>query len=207
MRNERIAFLLAVCGLFFVPPAKAQSVPKTTKRFHPPPIEDMYVSWKGQPITEIGLSPRELTDVLSKVLRTGMDDEDLRSPAALKKELQARHVEMGYGADNGLVVNGRSELCGGTGNCATWFFRRSQAKWRLVLDGSWPAAFAFIPPKHSGLLDLVLVMHLNAGEAPTDVWQFNGIRYQLVKSYCWYSSGQTEEGSARNQNASVGPFA
>jgi hypothetical protein len=197
MRTKRIAILLAVCGPFFVPLTESQTAQEATHTFRPPPIQDMYVSWEGQPISEIGLKPTELNDMLSTLISTGKHGAvgDLRSPAALKEQLLARHVDMGEGSDKGLDVHGRGQLCGASGNCATWFFRRSDSKWLLVLGGPWPGAFAFIPPKHNGLFDLVLLNHLSADEAPTDVWQFNGTKFQRFKSYCSYGDGRTEEGN------------
>jgi hypothetical protein len=196
MTTKRLTFLLVAYGAFFIPLAKTKTAQEAPQTFRPPPIRDMYVSWEGQPIGEIGLKPRELTDMLSRLLSTLSHGAgaDLRSPAALEKKLLARHVDMGEGVDKGLDVHGRDELCGASGNCATWFFRRSHEKWILVLGGTWPGAFAFIPPKHNGLLDLVLVMHLSAAEAPTDVWQFNGTKFELLKSYCMDGDGQSQEG-------------
>jgi hypothetical protein len=197
MRTKRIAFLLAVCGPLSVPPAKTQTAQEATQPFRPPPIQDMYVSWEGQPIGEIGLKPKEMTDLLSTLLSTSRHGPvaDLRSPDALEKEVLARHVDMGEGAENGLDVHGRGQLCGASGNCATWLFRRSHATtWQLVLDEQWPGAFAFIPPKHNRLSNLVLVMHLSADEAPTDIWQFNGTKFERLKSYCSYGDGKTVEG-------------
>jgi hypothetical protein len=51
-----------------------------------------------------------------------------------------------------------SALCGASGNCATWFFRRSHAKWQLLLDGFW-VRLLFIKPRPNGLLGLALVVH------------------------------------------------
>lgn len=199
MRAKRIAFLLAVCGPFFVPLTKTQTVQETARAFRPPPIQDMYVSWEGQPIAEIGLKPKELADVLSIVLSTSKHGpvSDFRSPSALEEKLLARHVDMGEGTNKGLDVHGRGLLCGASGNCPTWFFRRPHAKWELVLGGQWPGAFAFIPPKHNGLLDLVLIAHMSAGEAPTDVWQFNGTLFERTKSYCSYGDGRVLEGGCQ----------
>jgi hypothetical protein len=195
----RIYLLLALNGFFLAPLSKLQSAQETKKGFHLPDILDMYSSHQGQLITAIGLSQNELTEVLSTVLRYDfVKESDVRSPTALKKELLARHVDMGEGANNGLVVQGTSELCGGTGNCVTWFFRKSGAKWQLLpLARRYPpdsAAFAFISPKHNGLLDLVLVRHMSADDAPVDVWQFNGAKYELVKSYCSHGDGRTIAG-------------
>jgi hypothetical protein len=188
-----IAFILATCGLLLVSLTKEQSVPETTKNFHPPPIEDMLLAHEGEPITEIGLSPDELTDVISKVLLSPNLKRLHQSPTGLREGLLARHVDLGDGVNNGLVLNGPTELCGASGNCGTWFFHGWHTKWQLVFDG-FSGAFAFITPKHHGLSGLVLVVHMNAAEAPTDIWQFNGTRYELVQSYCWYSSGPIVEG-------------
>jgi hypothetical protein len=59
------------------------------------------------------------------------------SPAKLREELLARHVNFGGGRRQWLGSEWPSELCSASGNCATWFFRRPHAKWQLVLDGFW----------------------------------------------------------------------
>jgi hypothetical protein len=196
MRSKTIAFLLAVCSTLVFAWAKTLMAQKESHSFRPPPVREMYVSWRGQPIAEIGLKPSDLNAVLSTVLVgiTHGAGWNLRTPSALEKELLARYVDMGEGAANGLDVHGKDILCGASGNCGTWFFRRSRGKWQLVLDGQEPAAFAFVQPKHDGLLDLVLLVHLSADEAPTDVWQFNGTKFELLKSYCSHGDGRTEEG-------------
>ena len=105
MMAERIYLLLAFNGFFLAPLSKLQSAQETKKGFHLPDIVDMYSSHQGQAITAIGLSQNELTDVLSTVLRYDfVKQSDVRSPTALKKELLTRHVDMGEGANNGLVV-------------------------------------------------------------------------------------------------------
>ncbi len=195
MKAERIILYLTFLGLFLLRPSKIQSAQAEGKGFYPPDILDMYSSHKGQPIASIGLSQSELRYVLSVVRRNDMVVEGrLQSTTALEKELLARRVDMGEGANNGLVVLGANGLCGGTGNCISCFFRRSHGKWQLVLDGPLAGAFAFIPPKHTGLLNLLLITHLGGGEAPTDIWKFNGTRYELAKSYCTRDDGLAVEG-------------
>jgi hypothetical protein len=194
MTDYRISLLRALSAFFFSALSNAQPA-QDTNGFRPPALNEMYSSHEGQPITEIGLTQGELKYVLSIVRRNVMVvNEKLKSTSVLERELLARRVDMGQGVTNGLVVQGSKDLCG-DGNCITWFFRRSHAKWQplFFVTSNFSefsvGMFAFLPPKHSGLFNLLLMTHMSADDAPTDIWQFNGVKYELVESYCTHSSG------------------
>lgn len=156
--------------------------------------QNSYVtSHQGQPIGSIGLSEEEVSSIL------GMAGVDA-------KVVLARHVDMGEGADNGLVLAGSDiSVCGATGNCATWFFRKVAGKWQFVVSGEGPGGdssmftdiFGFVPPKHNGLFEMITMANVSAGESPFAVWWFDGTKYTVHASYCSYGDRQITEGGCQ----------
>ena len=147
---------------------------------------NMYSSHGGRPISDLALSQQEISDLLSMVLSTGLDDEDMRSAAALRKELDGRHIDMGEGADKGLILQGTHTLCGATGNCATWLFRRAGTTWKLLgprNSAPLAASFGFTATKHNNLRNLVIFNNTSAGSGTVEVWQFNGTVYESKECY------------------------
>src|SRR5262249_37615621 len=61
----------------------------------------------------------ERKQIIDQVEKTSFD-----VPDSWESELRVRRVSLGEA--EGLIVRGTQLLCGGTGNCETWVFRRSQ---------------------------------------------------------------------------------
>lgn len=151
--------------------------------------ENWHLSHKGTPISQIGLGQKEVSTILSKV---GVD----------AKAVLAWRVDMGEGGENGLVVQGNDDLCGATGNCQTWFFRKVDRDWQ-PLTGDWGpdpdtlvAAFAFLPPKHNGLDELVIVTH----PGRVEVWWYDKAKQKYLSNdvYCWQGNNdEAIEGKCR----------
>lgn len=142
--------------------------------------ENWYVSHDDKPIIEVGLNKKEISALLTKI---GFDEH----------ELSARRVDMGEGIEKGLVVQGKDYNLCGSGGCQTWFFRKVNGKWEPLV-GDWGpdldtlvGAFAFLPPKHNGLDELIVMTHLSAGRAPVEVWWFDKGKQKYLSndSYCW----------------------
>ncbi len=155
--------------------------------------QNSYSSHSGQTLASMGLSEGEIARITEI---SGVD-----ASAVL-----ARHVDMGEGADNGLAVQGNGlDLCGATGNCASWFFRKAGGQWQLAAPdspglgestGVFVAMFAFVPPKHNGFFEMILMNHLSVAEYPFEVWWFDGTKYVPRAGYCWYpgpNGGQVQE--------------
>src|SRR4051812_12226152 len=68
------------------------------------------------------LTSTEQEQIFDQVAATSFDTAD-----SWIVELRARRIALG-GTD-GLLVRGTRLLCGGTGNCQTWLFRRSNQRW------------------------------------------------------------------------------
>src|SRR5207248_6428917 len=68
------------------------------------------------------LSAKESREIVQGVEQSAYD-----TPDSWNKELRVRRVELG--AAPGIVVQGSNLLCGATGNCQTWIFRKIADKW------------------------------------------------------------------------------
>lgn len=181
MKNHKIGVRLALwvlaTPLFGIARASlAQTSNFDMSRFQ----KNWYVSHDGKPITEVGLSHKEISAVLSKV---GADPD----------AVLALRVDTGEGIRKGLVLQGNDDHLCADGNCQIWFFRKVDGKWEPLV-GNWgsdldtdTAAFAFLSPKHNGLDELIMMRHLSAGRAPVEVWWFDKGKQKYLSndSYCW----------------------
>ena len=105
-------------------------------------------------------------------------------------ELRVRRVELGSSAGAtrpatpGLVVQGRKLLCGGTGNCQLWVFRRSSR-----VETQWVSLFAKQPPVvdgfrlgpgvTGGIKDLTVTANSTAEATTTVTYRFDGKFYRV----------------------------
>ncbi|HEX7970175.1 MAG TPA: hypothetical protein VF502_18270, partial [Stellaceae bacterium] len=68
------------------------------------------------------LSPAEVKQIFDQVEQTSFD-----TPDSWETELRLRRLPIAGG--DGVVVRGTALLCGGTGSCETWLFRRANGAW------------------------------------------------------------------------------
>ena len=175
-RREHRLVLLAVLLSVFSVSAVAQTTDFDVETFR----KHWYPSHEGKSVTTLGLNHAEISSVLA-------------SAGMRQQSVLARRVDMGEGAEHGLVIQGNDyNLCGGTGNCSTWFFRKIGAKWAPV-KGDWgpdpdvyTSAFAFLPPKRHGLYELVVMTHESSDDAAIEVLWFDGKQYRSNQDYCWH---------------------
>lgn len=133
------------------------------------------------------LSTSEVNQILAQV-----DDTAYDIPESWEKELLARRVSLG--SSDGLVLQGTSLLCGATGNCQMWVFRRSGTRWVCLFRGQAPVAdgFGFEQQAGYGIRSLVLSSHMSADETDYSVFTYNGRAYSL--SQCYRTNrGRTEQ--------------
>jgi hypothetical protein len=120
------------------------------------------------------LSPKEIRQVLDAVEKSAYD-----TPDSWTKELRARKVNLG--SSTGLVVQGTSLLCGGTGNCQTWCFRKANNTWVSILAGDhapMASGFQLGPGVTHGVKDFTIVSHLSAEREDRVVFNFDGTVYR-----------------------------
>src|SRR5512141_2110585 len=74
------------------------------------------------------LSPRETQQIISAVEQAAYD-----TPDSWSSELRAKRVDLGDSP--GLVLQGSNLLCGATGNCQMFVFRKVREKWVSLFEG------------------------------------------------------------------------
>ena len=120
------------------------------------------------------LSTKEAREIIGAVELSAYD-----TPDSWKKELRVRRVDLsGY---QGLVVQGSNLLCGGTGNCQIWIFRKAGDRWVSMFGSdSAPIAegFQLGPSTTQGVKDLTLVTNSSAEGDERAVYRFDGKQYR-----------------------------
>lgn len=169
------------------------------------PVQPAWQSSESLPsLSALKLSDAENRSIIAKILSVDGSDACGNHPGCLgESNFRAEHIDLGEGAENGLAVLGNYEypsvLCGGTGNCATWFLRKVVNQWNLIIGrppdrtierpesrcanartcepAPWPAAFVLLEGKHNGLKDIAFATNRGGLQMGYEVWEFNGTRY------------------------------
>ena len=123
-----------------------------------------------------GLSSKEMSEVINGVEQSAYD-----IPDSWEQELRARRVNLGK--IPGLVIEGTTLLCGGTGNCQTWVFRKSNGKWVSMFKGDQaPLAesFQFGPSATRGIKDFTIQNNSSADAGKRATYKFDGRFYRAT---------------------------
>ena len=110
---------------------------------------------------------------------TGVEKSAYDTPESWEKELRVRRVDLGSGP--GIVVRGTNLLCGATGNCQMWVFRRVNGRWLSLFDiNDAPIAdgFQLGPMVTRGIKDLVVTANVSAERGSRTTYQFDGSVYR-----------------------------
>jgi hypothetical protein len=132
---------------------------------------------REETLAKLNLSASELKQVISGVEGAAFD-----SPDSWEKELLGRRISLG--AAPGLVLQGSSLLCGATGNCQIFVFRRTGNDWvplfaadqAPVVDG-----FSFGPEATRGIRDLHVQANSSADTRSSKTYRFDGKYYRAMK--------------------------
>ena len=119
------------------------------------------------------LSAVEINQIINAVKKSAYDE-----PKSWRAELRFRQVDLGMG--RGIVVQGTNLLCGGTGNCQIWVFRRAKGNWVSLFKDDQAVladAFQFGPTKTHHIKDLTVGTNVSADEATRVTYKFDGRRY------------------------------
>jgi hypothetical protein len=120
------------------------------------------------------LSATERRQIISAVEQLAFD-----TPESWGKELRVRRVELG--SSPGIIVQGTDLLCGGTGNCQLFIFRRVNDKWvSLFGDDQAPMAdgFELGPGITHGIKDLTVTTTSSAKSTQRVIYRFDGRHYR-----------------------------
>jgi hypothetical protein len=99
-------------------------------------------------------------------------------PDSWNTELRAKRIDLG--SSPGLVLEGTNLLCGGTGNCQIFVFRRVNDRWIPLFQGQAPIceAFTFEPGITNGIKNLTVAANQSAETAQRVTYQFDGKFYR-----------------------------
>jgi hypothetical protein len=120
------------------------------------------------------LSAREIHEIGEEVEQSAYD-----TPDSWKKELRVKRVDLG--ASPGLIIRGSELLCGGTGNCQTWVFRKAGGKLvSLFPKDQVPIAERFRVGPHvtAGIKDFTVFANSSAEAGRTVTYKFDGKFYR-----------------------------
>ena len=120
------------------------------------------------------LSPKEFREIIADLKKGAFD-----IPQSWTTELRLRRINLGK--RSGIVIQGTSLLCGGTGNCQTWVFRQANGKWTSMFAADQvPIAEGFDlgPTATRGIADLTISTNLSADGSKRVKYKFDGKRYR-----------------------------
>lgn len=120
------------------------------------------------------LSSAEIQQILNGVEQSAYD-----TPDSWQSELRLRRVDLG--SSPGIVVQGSSLLCGSTGNCQTWVFRKSDYRWISLMPADQaPLASGFCFSKNvtHGIRDFLITANLSATDSNNTTFKFDGKFYR-----------------------------
>jgi hypothetical protein len=143
----------------------------------PPPLT-LPMPGPADTIAKAGLTRAELADILVQVARTSFD-----KPDNWRTELRIRRILLD--GQPILVVRGAKLLCGGTGGCETWLFRRRAGRWIDAIAGDAPVAdrIDLAPRLTRGRRDLMAGNGVSASRENYVVYAYDGDRYRPVRCF------------------------
>jgi hypothetical protein len=163
----------AVVYLFFVVSAVLLAQPTNL----PADIDWLTQAQSQDTFSKAGLTQADQQQILKQVEITSFD-----VPNSWLSELRVARISLGTSA--GLVVRGSQLLCGGTGNCQTWVFRRENSSWLNMFDGEAPVVSrAGLVRQNAGVRDLVTTAHLSAEREQWTQYRFDGHLYRRTECY------------------------
>ncbi len=120
------------------------------------------------------LSAKEIQEIVAEVEQSAYD-----TPDSWESELRVQRVNLGDSP--GLIVQGSKLLCGGTGNCQTWVFRKARGKLiSLMAEDEVPIAEGYNLGPHvtSGIKDFSISTNVSAASAKNTTYRFDGKFYR-----------------------------
>ena len=128
-------------------------------------------------LAKLNLNATELKQVISGVEALAFD-----SPDSWEKELVGRRISLGSAP--GLVLQGTHLLCGATGNCQIFVFRRDGKDWVPLFAGQGAPiieGFSFGPGSSHGIKDLHVVSNRSAESGAGVLYKFDGKFYRPAR--------------------------
>jgi hypothetical protein len=120
------------------------------------------------------LSGKEMRQIVASLEESAYD-----TPDSWSEELRAKRIDLGGGS--GLLLQGTQRLCGGTGNCQLFVFRKVNDAWvSLVASGQTllVESFQFGPGVTGGIKDLTVQTNSGAQTDRRKTYKFDGRFYR-----------------------------
>jgi hypothetical protein len=125
----------------------------------------------------------KLTEAEQKEIVDQVENTSFDVPDSWETELRVRRVSLGE--SDGLIVRGTQLLCGGTGNCQTWVFRRSPGKWLNMFEQQAPivSGFGFEQEGSWGIKNFLVSANSSAAKESRILFKFDGKVYRQSQCY------------------------
>jgi hypothetical protein len=120
------------------------------------------------------LTKREVEELLRQVEDSAFDTAD-----DWPSELRVRRVDLG--GSPGIIIQGTKLLCGATGNCQTWVFRKAENKWISLFAGDQVLiieGFQIGSAATNGIKDFKVVANSSAETEERITYHFDGHFYR-----------------------------
>ena len=120
------------------------------------------------------LTKKEVEELVRQVQDSAFDTAD-----DWQCELRVRRVDLG--SSSGLIIQGTKLLCGGTGNCQTWVFRKLDDRWISLFPGNKVPiieGFHIGPAATNGIDDFKVVANSGADTDERITYHFDGKYYR-----------------------------
>jgi hypothetical protein len=143
----------------------------------PPGVDWLPAPANADTLAAAGLTGPEERDLLAELQTTSFD-----VPDSWPAEVRVRRVSLG--AIDGLLVRGTNLLCGATGNCQTWIFRRVDGRWLDAFESSAPIVSGVGLAKTSApSRDLIVKANRSAEAESWTRFAFDGRYYRAVECF------------------------
>lgn len=140
--------------------------------------------WQAQPqVQHVGpndtfasarLSENEVRQIVAVAEASAYD-----TPESWQSELRVKRIDLA--GTQGLAVRGSKLLCGATGNCQTWIFRKSSDHWKSLFgndEAPVVEGFRLGPATTRGVPDLTVWSNTSAEASRKAVYKFDGEKYR-----------------------------
>lgn len=120
------------------------------------------------------LTKKESEEIVRQVQDSAFDTAD-----DWQSELRVRRVDLGRSP--GIIIQGTKLLCGATGNCQTWVFRKVDDKWISLFPGDKVPiveGFHIGPGAKNGIRDCAVVANSGAKSDERTTYHFDGKIYR-----------------------------
>lgn len=127
----------------------------------------------AETFTAAKLTKKEIARIIPVLEQLAYD-----TPDSWNTELGARRVDLGN--SEGFVLEGTNLLCGGSGNCQIFVFRKVHDQWVSLFQVEAPIedAFTFGPGMTNGTKDLNVAYHESAEAVHRVRYRFDGQFYR-----------------------------